>query len=344
MGLKSYLTKRVIYMIFLVWFVLTLNFIIFEVMPGNPLEFFAGRPGSLTPERVEELKRIWGFYDPMHVKYFRYIQNMLTLQFGTSARSGKAVSVIIREALPNTFLLMGLSTLISIVLGILTGAIAAYKRGGKTDSALVVGSLVTYSLPTFWMGMIFLIIFGLYLGWFPIGKTVSYWPEYPSGFPPPLFQTQILSWNLAIPSLEELVNRLWHLTLPCATLVLFQYGGFLLLTRATMMEALSEDYILTARAKGVKERVVIFKHALKNASLPIITSAAISFGFMLSGAIITETVFSWPGLGGLIWRAIQLYDYPILHVVFYVIALCVIIANFIADLLYGVIDPRIKYG
>jgi len=331
-------------MLFLVWFVLTLNFIIFEVMPGNPLEFFAGRPGSLTAEKVEELKEIWGFNQPTHVKYFKYLMNMLTLEFGTSSRSGKQVVQLIREALPNTVMLMGLSTVVSIILGILTGAIAAYKRGGKTDSTLVVGSLITYSLPTFWMGMMFLVIFGLYLGLFPIGKTVSYWSQYTTGVPPPLFQTQILSWNFVIPSFTEIVDRLWHLTLPVITLVLFQYGGFLLLTRATMIESLSEDYILTARAKGVKERSIIFKHALKNASLPIITSIAISFGFMLSGAIITETVFSWPGLGGLTWRAIQLYDYPILHVVFYVIAMCVIIANFIADLTYGVIDPRIKYG
>lgn len=344
MGLKGYIVKRIIYMFFLLWFVLTLNFIIFEVMPGNPLEFFAGKPGSLTQERIDELMELWGLKDPMHVKYFRYIQNMLTLQFGRSARTGKPVVEIISEALPNTIILMGTSTIISIILGVLTGAIAAYKRGGKLDTTLVTTSLITYSLPTFWMGMMFLIIFGLQLNLFPLGKTVSYWPQYPTGVPPPLFELEIFSLKLVIPSFEEIADRLWHLFLPATVLVLFQFGGYLLLTRATMIEALSEDYIVTARAKGVRERTVIFKHALRNASLPIITSAAISFGFMLSGAIITETVFSWPGLGGLTWRAIQLYDYPILHVLFYIIAVCVIVANFIADLAYGYVDPRIKYG
>jgi peptide/nickel transport system permease protein len=174
--------------------------------------------------------------------------------------------------------------------------------------------------------------------------VVSYWTQYPTGAPPPLFELQVLSWKLVVPSLEEMLDRLWHLALPATVLVLFQYGGYLLLTRATMVEALSEDYIVTARAKGVNERLVLFKHAFKNASLPIITQAALAFGFMLSGAIITESVFSWPGLGGLTWHAIQLYDYPILHVVFYVIAVCVILANFVADLLYGVVDPRIRYG
>ncbi len=344
MGLKGYIIKRVIYMLFLIWFVLTLNFIIFEVMPGNPLEFFAGRPGALTAERVEQLMRLWGLRDPLHVKYYRYITNMLTFQFGTSPRSGKAVVDLISEAVPNTLTLIGTSTIISIILGVLTGAIAAYKRGGKLDTTLVTTSLVTYSLPTFWMGMLFLIIFGLQLNWFPLGKTVSYWTQYPTGLPPPALELSISSWKLVIPSLEELADRIWHLAIPATVLVLFQYGGYLLLTRATMIESLSEDYIVTARAKGVRERLVVFKHAFRNASLPILTSAALAFGFMLSGAIITETVFSWPGLGGLTWRAIQLYDYPILHVLFYVIAVCVILANFVADLLYGVVDPRIKYG
>ncbi|NWG10801.1 ABC transporter permease [Candidatus Bathyarchaeota archaeon] len=313
-------------------------------MPGSPLEFFAGRPGSLTQERVDELLELWGFNDPLHERYSRYIVNMLTLQFGRSARTGKPVVEIIQEALPNTFLLMGFSTVLAIFIGILLGAVSAYKRGGAADTGLVFTSLITYSLPTFWMGMMFLIAFGLRLNWFPIGKTVSYWTEYPTGLPPPLFEFQILSFSFRMPGLVELADRLWHLFLPAAVLVLFQYGGYLLLTRATMVEALSEDYIVTARAKGLQERVVLFRHALRNASLPIITSAAMAFGFMLSGAIITETVFSWPGLGGLTWEAIQLYDYPILHVLFYVIALCVILANFLADLMYGIVDPRIKYG
>jgi peptide/nickel transport system permease protein len=132
--------------------------------------------------------------------------------------------------------------------------------------------------------------------------------------------------------------------MPLATLTLFTYGGYLLLTRATMIEALTEDYIATAKAKGVPERGVIFKHALKNASLPLITSAAIHLGFMLSGAIITEGVFSWPGLGRWIFTAIGNTDYSVLQAVFYIVALCVIMANIIADILYGVIDPRIKYG
>jgi peptide/nickel transport system permease protein len=268
---------------------------------------------------------------------------MLTFKFGNSIRPPNTPIVEkIAEALPNTLLLMGLSTVLSIIIGILTGIIAAYKRGGKLDTTLVISSLITYSLPTFWMGMIALIVFSRTLGWFPPGQTIS-------NLYPPMIQTTIgipnlFAFALRIPSIMEIGDRLWHLFLPCAVLTLFQYGNYLLLTRATMLETLTEDYIVTARAKGLKERTVIFKHAFKNASLPIITSVALAAGFMISGAIITETVFSWPGLGRLTMDAINLYDYPFLHVIFYVVALCVILANFIADLLYGVIDPRIKYG
>ncbi len=353
MGLKTYIIKRVIYMLFLIWFVLTLNFIIFEVMPADPTQFFTGRlqGRTITEAKLQELLQTWGLLDPIEVRYSKYVTNMLTFNFGHSISTGKPVAELISVALPNTIMLMGVSTVVSIIIGVLTGAVAAYKRGGKLDTTLVLASLTTYALPTFWMGMLALIIFGRNLGplgFFPVGGTLS---NFPNGLPPPLLQTSAIQVGnlftipgISIPSLVEIYDRAWHLFLPAAVLTVFQYGGYLLLTRATMVESLSEDYIVTARAKGVKERTVILRHALKNASLPIITSVALAFGFMLSGAIITETVFSWPGLGRLTIVAINNVDYPILHVLFYVIALCVILANFVADLLYGVVDPRIKYG
>jgi peptide/nickel transport system permease protein len=155
----------------------------------------------------------------------------------------------------------------------------------------------------------------------------------------------LLGSQFALPTMTEIFNRISHLIMPVGVLTLFQFGNYVLLTRATMLETLTEDYILTAKAKGLKERTIIFKHALKNASLPIITSSALAFGFLIGGAIITETVFSYPGIGWLtITSLIQNMNYPVLQALFYITALCVIIANFISDLLYGVIDPRIKYG
>jgi len=327
MGLRTYILKRSIYSFVLIIFVLILNFAIFELMPGDPMALFANPARLKDKVQVEEMRRAWGFDQPLYVRFVKYLSNMLTWQFGISYISMDYISKEVAERLLNTFLLVGVSTVFSIIIGLTLGVIAAYKRGGTFDSIAVLSSLTTYSLPTFWMGMIFLLIFSYRLGWFPSGGTSS----FTATNPPP---------NI----LADISDRLWHLFLPALVLTLFMYGSSLLLTRATMLEALTEDYIITARAKGLKERTVLFKHALKNASLPLITNAAISIGFILSGAIITEQVFNYPGLGVWTWKAIDFTDYPVLQCIFYLVALCVIIANFIADLLYGVIDPRIKYG
>ena len=330
MGLRTYVIKRTIYSFALLFFVLILNFYIFEMMPGDPTALFASRVRLIgEPGAVDEMRALWGFDKPLHVRLIIYIQNMLTWKFGRSYVSGDYIANEVGDRLLNTFLLVGISSVLAIILGITLGVLAAHKRGSLFDSASVITSLITYSLPSFWMGMILLLIFSYRLGWFPSEHTTSFSAAFPA---PNIF--------------ADVVDRLWHLFLPCLTLTLFMYGGYLLLARATMMEALTEDYIVTARAKGLKERTVLFKHALKNASLPLITNAAISVGFIISGAIITEQVFQYPGLGQWTWAAMAsgFNDYPVLHCIFYLTALCVIIANFVADLLYGVMDPRIKYG
>lgn len=328
MGLKAYLAKRVTFAIVTVFIVLTVNFVIFEMMPGDPMEVFASSARLQNLEQVERVRELFGLDQPLHVRYIKYITNMLTGQFGYSYHSHDEVADGIVERLLNTLMLIGFSTVFSIVIGVVVGVIAAQKRGGLYDSTSVLASLVTYSLPSFWIGMVLLLIFHRTLGWFPGAGVVPYqWAVTP---PENLF--------------VEIAGRLRHLFLPVVTLVLFSYGGYLLLTRATMLETLTEDYIITARAKGLKERTVLFKHALKNASLPVLTNAAISLGFMFSGAIITEQVFTYPGLGYWLWQAINFNDYPVLQTMFFIISLCVIAANLIADVLYGIIDPRIKYG
>lgn len=321
---------------------LAINFAIFELMPGDPTALFANQVRLGGVEAAVEMEKLWGLDKPIFVRFPIYIQNMLTgllfwldpligtefhKNFGMSYISMDYISREVAGRLGNTFLLVGVSTILSIVIGVVLGAVAAHKRGSVFDSMAVLSSLATYSVPSFWLGMIFLLVFSYRLGWFPSGGTSSFSPINP----PPN-------------ELIYVIDRLRHLFLPTLTLTLFMYGGNLLLTRATMLETLTEEYITTARAKGLNERTVLFKHALKSASLPLITNAAISIGFILSGAIITEQVFNYPGLGMWIWKAIEWTDYPVLHCIFFLIAICVIVANFIADLLYGVIDPRIKYG
>jgi len=347
MGLRGYLVKRTINTIILILFVIVLNFIIFEVMPGQngSIQALAQNPKIPAEARrqfvLDEETRLGlicgvdsngnGIPCPIWTKFERYFVAMVTFNFGTSFQSGNTVTHDILQSgrLVNTLLLLGVSSVISIIAGVFLGTLAAKKRGSIFDSAWVTASLTTFSLPTFWMGLVLILIFSFWLHWFPpAGVTPSEWID-PSRAPPNL--------------LAELPARLQHLFLPAMTLTLFFYGGYLLLARATVMEALSEDYITTARAKGLPERTVLYKHALKNASLPLVTAAALQFGFLLSGAIITETVFSWDGLGLWLFNAITWKDGPVLQAMFFIIALCVIIANFASDILYGLLDPRIKY-
>lgn len=348
MGLRGFVLKRVVFSFFLILFVLALNFIIFQMMPGNPIEVFVGGLRVKRPELIPDILARFGLNEPIHVRFMKYMTNMLTGQFGVSFISGDYVINEVSERLFNTFALIGTSTILALVLGIILGVIAAHRRGGIFDNASVITSLTTYSLPSFWMGMILLLIFYYHLRWFPVAGTYpADWAiiyRSTGGLPPRIILGNILGTDIALPSMLEISGRLWHLFLPTLTLTLFSYGGYLLLTRASMLETLTEDYIVTSRAKGLSERTVLFKHALKNASLPLITNAALAFGFILSGAIISEQVFSYPGLGKWTYDAIYAMDYPALQTIFYLIAICVIVANFIADLLYGIIDPRIKYG
>ncbi len=316
-------------MVILVFLVASVNFVLFNLMPNTTLARYVQRAqGKMTAKQYRELEASFGFDRPLHVRYLTYISNMFTWNFGFSYDTRDYVQNTIVRVLPNTLLLMGVAELGSMLVGILLGVIAAYKRGGTVDTALVTTSLATYSVPVFWIGWLILSFFSVQLGWFEVGRVT---PQ---------------SWAVTPPSnlFEYITGRLYMITLPSITLFVFLFGGWILLTRATVLETITEDYVTTARAKGLPERTVLFKHVLKNASLPLITSAALTFGFLISGAIITETVFSYSGMGLLVWKAIQSTDVPVMQAFFYVIALLVIVANFVADLLYGVIDPRIKYG
>ena len=236
---------------------------------------------------------------------------------------------MIKTPLTNTIILMGLSTFLSIVVGILIGVICANKRGGIFDTLSVTGSLITFSVPIFFIAWIIILIFGIQLRWFPVGGIQPH--EW--GRNPPTDIIQIIT------------GKIPYLVLPTITLFLFSVGGWILLARATVLETITEDYVLTARAKGLKERTVLYKHVLKNAAPPLLTQVVLSIASMIGGAIITETVFSYNGMGLLTWHAIYpVPDLPLLNALFYVMALAVIIGNFIADLLYGVLDPRIRYG
>lgn len=295
-------------------------------MPGLQGNFYLlFSRARLQPAQYNQLVQQYGLNENVYVRFGDYVRNLLTFNFGYSYTDGQSIGseVISSGRLTNTLLLLGTSSIISIIIGVLLGIVIAPRRGSSLDNFWVTASLVTYSLPTFFMGLILILVFAANLRWFPGGGS------FPGGT------------GLSLGTIIS--GYLSTLFLPALTLTLFTYGSFLLLTRATMTEALGEDYILTARAKGLSQRVILMRHAFKNASLPIITAGALQFGFILSGAIITETVFSYQGLGRWLFTAIQNKDWPVLEAMFYIIALMVVAANLVSDLLYGVVDPRIKY-
>lgn len=358
MGLKGFIAKRVVYSFILLMAVIIVNFTIFILMPGDPTVFLAPidpSGGILPPEarakREQLLREVWGFGEPYQVQLFKYIRNLLSWKFGRSFLYKMEVGKLISMRLPYTIFLIGGSTIVSIIIGVLLGVQVIQRRGSMFDSFWVVISLILGSLPTFWIAMVFLLVFYLYLGWFPnVGAFPREWAggKWPQPF--------IINSNVSGSGLNLLLsinlNELWrlisgfaiHAFLPMLTLVIFSFGGWLIYTRAVMLDVITEDYVVTARAKGLKERVVMYKHALKNASLPLITSAALAFGFVIGGAMITEAVFTYPGIGRLTFDAITYKDYSILMAIMYITSIAVIVANIIADLLYGIIDPRIRYG
>jgi len=297
-------------------------------MVRSPMEMLASAK-KLRPAQIEELQRRFGLFDPIHVRYLKYLENLLTFQFGYSYRTGRPIFEEVGSRLSNTLTLCLVAEFMAIVIGLIFGVLAASRRGGITDTLSSVFSVITQGLPVFWIGMLLLLIFAYNLHWFPLGH--SYPPEWEiHGVPDNI--------------LVELAIRLQHLFLPALTLVIITVGGYVLLTRASMLEVLSEDYLVTLKAKGVSNTKILFKHALKNASLPIVTEVAIAFAFTFSGALVTETIFTYPGLGMWIWESIEKWDYPALQAIFYIVSLCVIAANFLVDIIYGVIDPRIRYG
>ncbi|TMI09802.1 ABC transporter permease [Candidatus Bathyarchaeota archaeon] len=330
MSLRAYILKRIVYTIVLVLFVIIVNWFIFQAIPGveGAIGSLQGNPRA-TSQQYQHFQELYGLNKSPLQRFEEYFWGMLTFNFGNSFVTQHPVidDIVKSGRLANTVLLLGTSTVLGIVIGILFGVVVSARRGSGIDTGSVTVALTTFSLPVFWMGLTFIAVFSYLLHWFPPGKA------YPD--------TWFLFGNP--PLAQFILTRLQYLFLPMLVLTLFQYGGFLLLTRATMLETLSEDYVTTARAKGLKERTVLFKHAFKNASLPLVTASALGFGTVLGGAILTETVFNWNGLGLWLYNSIIGKDFPVMQAMFYILALSVIIANFIADLIYGIIDPRIRY-
>lgn len=332
--------RKVAWSVFTIFFVIILNFFLFRVLPGDPAR--AGiRDPRLKKEAVEMLRVRFGLdkpvincfeslnpiklgdcnVNPLDTQFFIYVRNLMQGELGISYHTNRPVAEILSERLWNTVLLIGAGQILSIIIGVALGIFAAWKARTYLDYGAVAASLVAWSLPTFWLGIILL-----------------FWGSA-NGLPLAGKATPGMS---SMPILQQWGDIARHMFLPTLTYTIVYMGEYTLIMRSSLVDVLSEDYILTAKAKGLSAFQILKDHALKNAMLPLVTVIAINLGFTVAGAIQIETVFSWPGLGSAIYEAVGRRDFPILQGAFLLIAIAVIIANFLADLTYTWLDPRVQ--
>jgi peptide/nickel transport system permease protein len=320
---SEYLLRKIFHSAITLFIVLIINYFLFRIMPGDPVSMIMRNPNA-NPSMLAQVKSLYGFDKPQLVQFAVYLRELVKGNFGMSFFYRQPVIDVIGSRLFATLVLAFAAEIVAIFLGILLGKIAAVRRGEPVDAAILGFSLVTYAMPTFWLGIVFIAFFCVHLGLFP---TVG---MYPSGVTFAGFA-------------DKAVDLAKHLFLPAVTLAVVIVGGYSMIMRSSLLDVLSEDYITTARAKGLSRRDVINRHAVPNARLPIITIIAINLGFMIAGALQVETVFSWPGIGRLMYEALKARDYPLLQGIFLIVSFCVILANFAADIMYGYLDPRIRY-
>jgi len=315
-----YLARRLLSALGMLAFVLVFNFFLFRIVDSDPLAKYRGR--VLTADKRQEIIAKFGLDGSKWEQFVRYVKQTVRLDFGYSTDTGERVSSVIRELLPNTLWLVGLSTVITVALGLWVGAKAGWRRGSRFDKLSTGSSMVLYAMPEFWLGMLLLVFLGARTGWFPTGGVRDLTHDL-SGFP-------------------AIVDRARHLFLPVLTLVLAYFGSYSLIMRSSILETVREDYLTVARAKGLRDDEVMRHHAVPNALLPSVSLIAIGFGFVIGGAITTETVFSYPGLGLATSDAIKNNDLAMLQALFLLSSAALIVANLVADLLYGHLDPRIR--
>jgi peptide/nickel transport system permease protein len=302
-------------------FVLIFNFFLFRVVQKDPIgSMFRGR--NVPAETIANLRTAFGLDQPISTQFLYYLKETAQLNLGISYQTRQPVWDEIVSAIPPTVALVGISAVLSAVIGTLGGVIAAWRRNTWKDHSITSGTMVFYSMPDFWLGMILLVLFAVVLGWFPVGGITD----------PGSNET----------GLALLMDQLHHLFLPALTLTLAYLGEYTLVTRSSLLDVMGEDYLTVARAKGLRDVVVRNRHAVPNALLPVVTLTAINFGFVLSGAIAVEAVFSWPGLGKATADAIRGPDLPMLQGLFLLFSAAVIVFNLIADLTYSWLDPRVE--
>lgn len=327
--MTAYIARRLIGAVPLVVGIATIIFFVLSLAPGDPTALYFSP--TVSPEVIEQMRRNLGLDQPVHVRYVRWLAAFLTGDFGFSFARSRPVTELLLDILPNTLLLSACALVLAFVVGVVLGVIQAARQYSLLDGVLSVLALFFYSMPSFWLALMLILLFSL------SAKTRWDWPIW---FP----ASGMISVDYEFLSpLERLRDRVMHLTLPALSLALVLAAGVARYTRGSMLEVIRQDYIRTARAKGLDEARVIFKHALRNALIPVVTLLGLYLPLLFSGAVFIETVFAWPGMGRLIVEAISQRDYPVVMAASFLFAVMVVIGNLIADVLYAVVDPRIRY-
>lgn len=321
---SGFLVRRLLQAALTIAFIVVLNFILFRMMPGSPERVLTRNP-NISNEVKIALREKWGLDKPLIPdQLVAFIASTAQGDLGLSYKyRGQPVTEVLGSRIWPTVILFGLGEVIAIVVGMGLGAYAGWRRGGAVDYVGNGVSLILYSTPYFVLGMFLLVIFASGLGWFPTFGMLEAGRQYPS-------------------FLDQLLDFGHHLALPLATVSLGLIGLYSILMRSSIIETLSEDYVQTARAKGLQDGRILRTHALPNAMLPAVTIVAIQFGYVIAGAITAEVVFNWPGIGTLTVDALAARDYPVLQGIFLLLAVSVVLANLLADLVYSVLDPRVR--
>jgi peptide/nickel transport system permease protein len=322
-GRLIYLLGRLAQMVGVLWVIVTILFLIFRLMPGNPLVAFIDP--TFTEEQAEAVRRQFGLDRPLAVQYAFYLRNVVTGNLGTSFFQKEPVFDILMDVFPNTLLLTGTALLAAYAFGVVGGAFLAWRRGSLVEGTGILLALMTRAAPEFFLGMLVLSFFSFDLGWFPSSGVADPGVIYGS------IVEQVVSLDF------------WHhLALPALTMAIYLQGLPLLLMRSNMLEVLDEDFVTMARMKGLPEWRIMLAHAARNALLPIVTALTLGIGYAVGGDVVVETVFSWPGLGRLLVRAVQAHDYPLAQGAFLLIATIIVAMNFLADVIYSALDPRVS--
>ncbi len=320
--MSTAIAQRILYGLLLLIAVITLNFLLIQAAPGDVVDVLLTEAGGGDPAVAAQIRAAYGLDQPIYVQLFTYLAKMVSGDLGYSYYFDEPVLSLLLDALPATVMLVVSALLLAMVIGTLLGVIAALRPQGLSSHIVTVLSLLGYATPVFWLGMMVLLLFAQYLPLFPaFGMRTIPVPDT---------------------ALGRALDVLHHMVLPTFTLSILYLASYSRLSRASMLDVLGADYIRTARSKGLAEYVVIFKHALKNAALPIVTIAGLQVGSVFSGAVLVETVFSLPGVGPLLYESILRRDYPVMLGVLFGAAVTTVVANIITDLVYRVLDPRIR--